>query len=72
MEKKRFQKIKDYGYVPTIRTFLFLEKMNRRNVNLTQVVDDKPFLQDDQLRRMQYIVDKLQVKMDLLESNSRS
>ena len=46
--------------------------MNRRNVNLTQVVDDKPFLQDDQLRRMQYIVDKLQVKMDLLESNSRS
>jgi len=70
--KKRFQKIKDYGYVPTIRTFLFLEKMNRRNVNLTQVVDDKPFLQDDQLRRMQYIVDKLQVKMDLLESNSRS
>jgi len=70
--KKRFQKIKDYGYVPTIRTFLFLEKMNRRNVNLTQVVDDKPFLQDDQLRRMQYIIDKLQAKMDLIESNSRS
>jgi len=62
----RLKKIRDYGYTPTIKTFLFLERM-KKNVNLIQIVDDKPFLQDEQLKRMQNIIDKLQEKMDLLE-----
>jgi len=41
--------------------------MKQKNVNLIQVVDDKPFLQDERLRKMQNIIDKLQSKMDLLE-----
>ena len=44
------------------------------SISLTQSYQniDKPFLQDDQLRKMQYIIDKLQAKMDLIKSNSRS
>jgi len=50
--KKRLQKIKDCGFRPTLKTFIFLEKMKRKNVNLIQVVDNKPFLQDEQIRKI--------------------
>ena len=70
--KQRKQKIIEYGYRPSIKTFLFIEKMPKSNYNMSVIVEEKPMLENDELKKIYTIVDKLQAKMDLIESNSRS
>lgn len=70
--KQRKQKIIEYGYRPSIKTFLFIEKMPKNNYNMSVIVEEKPMLENDELKKIYAIVDKLQAKMDLQESNSRS
>jgi len=70
--KQRKQKIIEYGYRPSIKTFLFIEKMPKNNYNMSVIVEEKQMLENDELKKIYAIVDKLQAKMDLLESNSRS
>ena len=46
--------------------------MSKNNYNMSVIVEEKPMLENDEFKKIYAIVDKLQAKMDLIESNSRS
>jgi len=68
--KIRINQIREEGYKPTLKTFIFLEKMNRRNINLTDIVEQNPILEEDQLKKINEIISELKEKIILIESKN--